>query len=277
MERGIEMTDETRTPSPQGDAGDAIDFAVGHCAPDEAVAFLDDWRSDRTDEWPGYVKWLATQRRGAAEAKARTPSPSDGIDARGLLDGGQLLTRKELRGIADRALAYDWRTNLHGNEVRMAVGDLIRARASIERLQEAVVDLWHDKRNRPAPACRMPWHGRQTICGMGKSPSHQGSDEMPELIDARGLVIAELKAATDEMSFDLCGNDFAYVANRLMPIFARELEAQSATIERMREEVVWLEAEARRIANFYPEASDGRNTFVIFADKIAALAQGQSR
>ena len=57
-------------------------------------------------------------------------------------------------------------------------------------------------------------------------------------IDARGLVIAELKAATDEMSFDLCGNDFAYVANRLMPIFAREREAQSATIERMREALV---------------------------------------
>lgn len=36
--------------------------------------------------------------------------------------------------------------------------------------------------------------------------------------------------------------------------------------------VAELEAEARRFAGFYPEASDGRNTFVIFADKIAALS-----
>ena len=31
-----------------------------------------------------------------------------------------------------------------------------------------------------------------------------------------------------------------------------------------------LEAEARRFADCYPEGSDARNTFVIFADKIAA-------
>lgn len=32
-----------------------------------------------------------------------------------------------------------------------------------------------------------------------------------------------------------------------------------------------LESEARRFAGFYPEGSDGRNTFEIFANKIAAL------
>ena len=37
--------------------------------------------------------------------------------------------------------------------------------------------------------------------------------------------------------------------------------------------VVELEREARRFADCYPESSDGRNTFVIFADKIAALAK----
>ncbi len=33
----------------------------------------------------------------------------------------------------------------------------------------------------------------------------------------------------------------------------------------------FIESEARRYAGFYPEASDGRNTFVIFADMVAGL------
>lgn len=33
-----------------------------------------------------------------------------------------------------------------------------------------------------------------------------------------------------------------------------------------------IEAEARRIADMYPQSSDGRNTFVIFADWVASLA-----
>lgn len=32
-----------------------------------------------------------------------------------------------------------------------------------------------------------------------------------------------------------------------------------------------VEAEARRYAAFYPEASDGRNTFVIFADTVTSV------
>lgn len=36
-------------------------------------------------------------------------------------------------------------------------------------------------------------------------------------------------------------------------------------------ELAYLEAEARRFAGFYSPGSDGRNTFIIFADKIAAL------
>jgi len=35
--------------------------------------------------------------------------------------------------------------------------------------------------------------------------------------------------------------------------------------------LTYLESEARRFADFYPDGSDGRNTFVIFADKVAAL------
>lgn len=33
----------------------------------------------------------------------------------------------------------------------------------------------------------------------------------------------------------------------------------------------FIEDEARRYASFYPDASDGRNTFVIFADMVADL------
>jgi len=33
-----------------------------------------------------------------------------------------------------------------------------------------------------------------------------------------------------------------------------------------------IEAEARRYAAMYPQASDGRNTFVLFADWVASLA-----
>jgi hypothetical protein len=61
---------------PFGDAGDAIDFACGHCAPDEAIAFLEDWRSaphgSLADAWPGYMRWLKVQQEGA---KAATLSP----------------------------------------------------------------------------------------------------------------------------------------------------------------------------------------------------------
>lgn len=55
---------------PQGDAGDAIDWACGHARAGEALAFLDDWRMDRADEWPEYMKWVAFQHKCAAESKA---------------------------------------------------------------------------------------------------------------------------------------------------------------------------------------------------------------
>lgn len=53
------------------DYGDAIDFAAGHCGPEEAMAFLNDWRMDRADEWPGFVAYRERQR-----AALRTPPPS---------------------------------------------------------------------------------------------------------------------------------------------------------------------------------------------------------
>jgi hypothetical protein len=51
---------------PQGDAGDAIDFACDHAK--EPMFFLEDWRSGRADEWPEYMHWLKVQRDGARAA-----------------------------------------------------------------------------------------------------------------------------------------------------------------------------------------------------------------
>ena len=45
---------------------------------------------------------------------------------------------------------------------------------------------------------------------------------------------------------------------------------ERATIEAQRDALAYLETEARRLADCYKPGSDGRNTFVIFADKIAA-------
>jgi hypothetical protein len=50
----------------------------------------------------------------------------------------------------------------------------------------------------------------------------------------------------------------------------------AAEIERLRDSLTKVEAEARRYAEMYPQSSDGRNTFVIFADWVARLALSPS-
>ena len=65
--------------------------------------------------------------------------------------------------------------------------------------------------------------------------------------------------------FDLCSHIEA-LAHEQWPALLDE-------IERLRRHLVHLEQEARRFAGFYEQGSDGRNTFVIFADKIAALGE----
>lgn len=44
-----------------------------------------------------------------------------------------------------------------------------------------------------------------------------------------------------------------------------------AAIDAIGSLTAFIEAEARRYAAFYPEASDGRNTFVLFADMVSDL------
>lgn len=58
---------------PNGDAGDALDWALGHlAAPQKQLGFLDDWRDGRDldTRWPGYMRWLGVQREGARKARA---------------------------------------------------------------------------------------------------------------------------------------------------------------------------------------------------------------
>ena len=50
---------------------------------------------------------------------------------------------------------------------------------------------------------------------------------------------------------------------------ADALEALIDREKRLMETLQYFETEARRFAEMYPQSSDGRNTFVIFADKIA--------
>ncbi len=64
----------TRSQSPdveamrQGDVGDALDWALGHCDASDALDFLEAWREDRADEEPAYMAWLELQRRCARKA-----------------------------------------------------------------------------------------------------------------------------------------------------------------------------------------------------------------
>lgn len=49
------------------------------------------------------------------------------------------------------------------------------------------------------------------------------------------------------------------------------IDSDTALIGELVERIDYLESEAKRFAADYPQSSDGRNTFLIFADKIAAL------
>ncbi len=53
--------------------------------------------------------------------------------------------------------------------------------------------------------------------------------------------------------------------DRLLDNQAQRIKALDGLIQK-------IEAEARRYAEMYPQSSDGRNTFVIFADWVSALS-----
>lgn len=57
---------------PNGDAGDAVDWACDHISVANAQRFLDDWRDgrDMDTRWPGYMKWMRYQRECARAALA---------------------------------------------------------------------------------------------------------------------------------------------------------------------------------------------------------------
>jgi regulator of protease activity HflC (stomatin/prohibitin superfamily) len=65
----------------------------------------------------------------------------------------------------------------------------------------------------------------------------------------------------------------------LTPNFPAQMEARNvrekiAEIERLKRALTAAEAEARRYAESYPKSSDGRNTFLMLADRIAELSEG---
>lgn len=62
--------------------------------------------------------------------------------------------------------------------------------------------------------------------------------------------------------------DIEKVAETLAKARTTSLAAEDGLVEAL----AYLESEARRFAGMYPEASDGRNTFLIFADKIASVS-----
>ncbi len=70
-----------------------------------------------------------------------------------------------------------------------------------------------------------------------------------------------------------CGSEGPPEDTREAAIAAWNTRPLEQQIERLTQALDHLESEARRFASFYPEASDGRNTFVIFADKIASVRE----
>lgn len=66
------------------------------------------------------------------------------------------------------------------------------------------------------------------------------------------------------------GRFIALVRNNIGALLD-ELEAVKAERDRARQALQTAEAEARRYAESYPQSSDGRNTFVMLADRIAEL------
>lgn len=52
----------------------------------------------------------------------------------------------------------------------------------------------------------------------------------------------------------------------------RLLDNQAQRVKALEGLIQKIEAEARRYAEMYPQSSDGRNTFIIFADWVAGLS-----
>lgn len=75
--------------------------------------------------------------------------------------------------------------------------------------------------------------------------------------------LRQMIARTNLDAFDR--GELHLIANALEKLGGSGADAQPALIQK-------IEAEARRYADMYPAASDGRNTFAIFADWVAALS-----
>lgn len=67
---------------PQGNAADALDFALDHIQlASDTLQFLENWRAyphnKPSDNWERYITWLQTQRAGAALATHEAARAND--------------------------------------------------------------------------------------------------------------------------------------------------------------------------------------------------------
>jgi hypothetical protein len=90
----------------------------------------------------------------------------------------------------------------------------------------------------------------------------RGAEDMRANAADGGLSAYDFKQMLDEHESNLLD---ALAAPTAAPDTSAALVAKTPLVQK-------IEAEARRYAEMYPQSSDGRNTFIIFADWVAALS-----
>lgn len=100
------------------------------------------------------------------------------------------------------------------------------------------------------------------------------ADEQPTIAQAR-YTVADYELAEQCVSAAnvvTCDGYYEVDIEKVAETLAKARTTSLAAEDGLVEALAYLESEARRFAGMYPEASDGRNTFLIFADKIASVS-----
>jgi hypothetical protein len=126
---------------PNGSAGDAIDYALGHLLHDEKVEFLDAWREGALAPWPDYARWLEVQYRG------RTDQRTTSGEANRLADDEINRIKDHVRGY-DTPSEFDARRRYTEAQVETAIRLALRAqpdRPADVPYDGDDFDLWSDE------------------------------------------------------------------------------------------------------------------------------------